>query len=100
MDQSISYRWRVSGRHPLHWRRWDRAAVVHHPASGETHYLNLFSMVALEQLADRDQSIAELAANMASYLDVESTDQFDEQVASLVRKFDELGLIEPCPQSE
>ena len=100
MDQYSSYRWRVSGRHPLHWRRWDRAAVVHHPASGETHYLNLFSMVALEQLADREQSIAELAANMAAYLDVEPGEHFGQQVDSLVRKFDELGLIEPCPQSE
>lgn len=53
-------------------------------------------MVALEHLEQGDLTLAELTARMAEYLDVEADDLFNGQVSSLVHKFDELGLIEPC----
>lgn len=74
--------------------------MVHHPASGETHYFNVISTVALEMLEKDDLSLDGLTAKMAVYLDVDQDDNFARQVEALVRKFDELGLIEPCPQPE
>ncbi len=84
----------------MSWRHWDRAAVVHHPASGETHYFNLFSTVGLELLEKDDLSLDELTTKMAVYLDVDQDVDFARQVEALVQKFDELGLIEPCLQPE
>lgn len=70
--------------------------MVHDPASGETHYLSLMSVVALEQLEQDNLSLDELASKMSVYLDVERGGDFDQQVAALIERFDQLGLIEPC----
>lgn len=91
-----SVKWRTPKDRELCRRVWDRAAVVHDPASGETHYLNLMSIVALEQLEESDLSLDELASKMSVYLDVERSSEFDNQVAALIERFDQLGLIEPC----
>lgn len=82
----------------LSWRKWGRAGVVYHPLSGETHYLNLHSMVALELLEGGAYSADELAAAVAKYLDVPADDTLLGQAAALIDKFDALGLIEPCQQ--
>lgn len=89
-------RWQVAGDTDLLWRKWDRSAVVFHPLSGETHYLNLVSMVALELLESASYSAPELAQAMARYLDVPMDDKMRGQASALIDQFDALGLVEPC----
>ncbi len=88
--------WRIPAGKPLKWRRWDEASVVIDLDSGQTHYLNLFSMVALEHLEKEAVTTDQLARNIADYLDIPLDENLAGQVSGLIKQFDELGLIEPC----
>lgn len=70
--------------------------MVHDPQSGETHYLNMMAMVALEMLEEGARSVDGLAQSMASYFEIVVDETLQGRASALVARFDELGLILPC----
>lgn len=80
----------------LSWRQWDGDYVVFNPASGDTHVLDIATGEVLMRLAAGPASIEEIADRLAAFLDVDKDSGLAEAATEMVRKLDELGLIEPA----
>jgi len=82
---------------PLRWRTWDEAAVVHHEASGSTHFLDPLSAAVLRSLEDGPAVLANVAARAAEHLGIPDDDDVEARVALVLEEFDRLGLAERVP---
>ena len=88
--------WRVAGNEPLKWRCWAGDYVVFSPLSGQTHFLDIFAGHVLELIMAGTPSILELRSEAARFLEVEPDDRLAQTVEELLRRLEEVGLIEPA----
>jgi PqqD family protein of HPr-rel-A system len=94
ISEQQQIRWCVPSCARLQWRQWEDGSLAYHTKSGQTHYLNLFAASALQLLAERPATAAELAEEIrlaAGHSDVTGL----EQIPALLEQFAELGLIAP-----
>jgi PqqD family protein of HPr-rel-A system len=89
-------RWRVAANEPLKWRCWSGDYVVFNPLSGQTHFLEIFAGHVLKLIMSGTSSILELRSEAARFLEVESDDRLAQTVEELLRRLEEVGLIEPA----
>ena len=89
-------KWRVAGDEPLKWRCWAGDYVVFSPLSGQTHFLDILAGHVLEQIMAAPPSISELHSDIARFLQVEPDDRLAQTVEELLRRLEEVGLIEPA----
>ncbi len=88
-------RGKLRGCDGLLWREWDGEFVVFHPPSGDTHLLNAFAAEVLLSLAERPAGLPELMARLARDAGLEAGPEQEGQVAKLLARLQELGLVEP-----
>ena len=78
-------------------KTWKGESVVFSPISGETHFLNAFSDEALAAFETQPLSIEDLIDKLRELTPPEQLDGLRDSVTTLVHRFDDVGLIEPCP---
>jgi PqqD family protein of HPr-rel-A system len=88
-------KWQVAGNEPLKWRCWAGDYVVFSPLSGQTHFLDIFAGQMLKLIMSCAPSISELRSEAARFLEVEPDDRLTQTVEELLRRLEEVGLIEP-----
>lgn len=91
-------RWRARNNPKLIRRTWEGESVVFSPLSGETHFLNAFSDEALAALEQDTLSTDELIDRLSVLTPADQAQHLQESVNALVQRFDDIGLIEPCPE--
>jgi len=87
--------WRVASRTPLRWRGWNGDWVVYHPGSGDTHLLDPLAADALRLLEASPAGVAALIERLAGSAAAPAAEKLGAAVESMLRVFDEVGLIEP-----
>jgi PqqD family protein of HPr-rel-A system len=87
--------WRLNPACALAWRRWDDEWVVFDSGAGDTHQLDPVAAVALMCFEVEPCSIAALAAEISAELALPQDEALGKTLADLVRRFGQLGLIEP-----
>ena len=89
-------KWRaITDPKPLR-RSWSGESVVFSPISGETHFLNAFSDEVLAQLEAQPLTVDELVGRLRDLTPADQLDDLRANVTTLVHRFDDIGLIEPC----
>jgi PqqD family protein of HPr-rel-A system len=92
MMQSKEIRWSADTGLRQHWRCWDDESIIFQPQSGETHCLNALAASVLQKLCEHPMTASELTTLLQS----ESGDAPSaREIHTLLRQFDELGLISP-----
>lgn len=86
--------WRAAN---LLTKSWQDGVVVYNLDSGNTHLLNPIAGQVLKLLADAPADSTAIARQLAGQIDLESDNELDDSVASLLKHLDSLGLIEPVP---
>lgn len=84
--------WRAA---PLLTKSWEDGFVVYNVESGNTHLLNPIAGQALNCIAESPIDARGLARRLAAQAGLESDGELDDNVASLLKHLDSLGLIEP-----
>jgi PqqD family protein of HPr-rel-A system len=79
----------------LAWREWDGEFLVYNAASGQTHHLNFLAGEALRSLEAAPGSVSEVVSRLANQFDIAEDSPPLQKIDSLIRQFDELGLIAP-----
>jgi PqqD family protein of HPr-rel-A system len=79
----------------LVWREWDDEFLVYNTASGQTHHLNLLAGEALRSLEAEPGSVSEVVRRLADQFEIVQDSPLLKMIDSLIREFDELGLIAP-----
>jgi len=87
--------WRVVPGSTFRWRGWDDEFVLYHDESGDTHRFNAVGARALEALGRSPLPITDLAARLAGEFPGAVDDTILPTIEELVRRFHDLGLIEP-----
>lgn len=75
---------------------WQGEFAVYQPASERTHFLNSLGMQILADLRYSFEAAAaedEIAASLADRLQLQITPTFRAELHTILRRFDELGLI-------
>lgn len=90
-------RWRVRNNPKLIRRTWEGESVIFSPLSGETHFLNAFSDEALAALEGDALSHDELVKRLRELTPDDQAAQLSDNLKALIQRFDDIGLIEPCP---
>jgi len=85
---------RAKASTPLVWRRWDDENIVYHPASGQTHLLDLVSGEGLACLQGSFLDFETLCQRLAQRLDIENDAELRRYLEMLLSRFEELGLVE------
>lgn len=76
-------------------KSWGDEAVVYDTASGDTHYLQPFTLALYMACHDHPGfSTAQLAAALAARLGVEDTPQLHERMADTLSSLRKIGLLE------
>jgi PqqD family protein of HPr-rel-A system len=87
-------RWRLCGDLPLCWRFWDDEFVVYHPASGNTHWLNVAAAEVLKLLESAPASTSQMVTQLTAAFEAPADQQLWDHVERLCAELDQLGLIE------
>ena len=69
--------------------------IVFNPLSGEIHRLNPMAAAALSELEYTALGLDALEARMAALMDSAAPQDLQQQLWTMLRHFDELGLITP-----
>jgi PqqD family protein of HPr-rel-A system len=91
-------RWALNQSASLSWQSFDDEFIVFNATSGDTHLLNRISAEALRCLAEYPATGAELSQRVAERLGLPDSEDTRRQIAELLGRFDELGLVEPGPR--
>jgi PqqD family protein of HPr-rel-A system len=91
-------KWAVNRSASLSWKRFDDEFIVFNASSGDTHLLNLISTEALRCLEESPTTAAELSRRVAERLGLFDSEDTQRQVAELLSRLDELGLVESVPR--
>ena len=86
--------WRLPPESKFNWTQCGDEHIVFHPASGETHYLNDLSALTLRFLEAKPATIADLSSRIADFLGADTSRDMEQQLASLLARFDQLGVVE------
>jgi PqqD family protein of HPr-rel-A system len=84
--------WRAAN---LLTKSWEDGVIVFNLDSGNTHLLNPIAGRALKFLAETPVDARGLACQLAAQADLEPDEELDDNVRSLLKHLDSLGLIEP-----
>jgi PqqD family protein of HPr-rel-A system len=87
--------WRVPPGNSLSWRVWDDEFLVYNTASGQTHHLNFLAGEVLRSLEAEPGSVNEVVRRLANQFEIAEDSAPLQMIDSLIREFDELGLIAP-----
>ena len=79
----------------LAWREWDGEFLVYNTASGQTHHLNFLAGETLRSLEAEPGSVSEVVRRLANQFEIAEDSPPLQMIDSLIRQFDELGLIAP-----
>ena len=79
----------------LAWRQWDDEFLVYNSVSGQTHHLNFLGGEALRSLEAEPGSVSEVVRRLAHQFEIAEDSPLLQMIDSLIRQFDELGLIAP-----
>jgi len=93
----MSHRWCNSKQEDLLWAEWDNEFIVYHKPSGKTHLVNALSRELIEQILTTPLSTDEIAGTLATELGIECTELHVANIAGLLKRLDELGLINSSP---
>lgn len=89
-------KWRARVEPKLIRRSWGGESVVFSPISGETHFLNAFSDEVLAQVESQPLTVEEIIDRLAELTAPDQVQDLPGNVAAIVHRFDDIGLIEPC----
>jgi PqqD family protein of HPr-rel-A system len=78
----------------LAWRDWDDGCVVFNRATGETHYLDLFTAYLLRLIEGGGQTADGLIATTAAELGLAEGVELEARVAAALRHFVLLALVD------
>ena len=91
--------WTVPKHLSLQWHSWGEGAaeefVVFNPSSGETHCLNLTSVLVLQSLAEHPASAEIVVENIRKSLPAGNDTAILEKIPELLDELDQCGLIVP-----
>lgn len=88
-------RWQSIPFGQLHLAQWDDA-IMYNPLSGETHQLNLMAVDALNFL-QTPATLPTLTEHICQLYQTDDSAAISEQMTTLIKQFDEIGLISICP---
>lgn len=77
----------------LIWLSLDGDFVLYQNSSGETHFLNAAGEAVLRLLTSRPLTEGQIAASVVAELGCAPDPALLEQVAQVIRRFDDLGLL-------
>ena len=92
--------WSVPEGTDLRWREWDGVFVVYHCASGDTHLLQPVATATLKRLQRNPATTEELIQGVRGELGLEAEPGLSEQIHELLRRLNDLGLIERVDGAE
>ena len=81
----------------LVWREWEDGCVVFNRATGETHYLDLFTSYLLRLVEAGALPPDSVTATVAAELGQEPTAELEARVARALHNFETLALVERPP---
>jgi PqqD family protein of HPr-rel-A system len=87
------YGWALPRDSRLVWSNWRSGHILYQVSSGETHYLNATGASVLYRLSDGPGTFAEICQHIAGTDGFQDDEVFIRQVADLLARFDELGLV-------
>lgn len=90
-------RWRARNNPKPIRRTWEGESVIFSPLSGETHFLNAFSDEALAALEEEALTLDGLVERLRELTPEDQGAKLAESLGALIQRFDDIGLIEPCP---
>lgn len=91
-------RWALNQSASLSWKSFDDEFIVFNATSGDTHLLNRVSAEALRCLEDSPATATQLARRVIERLGLPESHDTERQIAELLFRFDDLGLVEPGPR--
>jgi PqqD family protein of HPr-rel-A system len=97
MGEGIDQTWRKASSGTIPMREWDGDWVVYNPLSGDTHILDIVAGEVLRTVAGGPRDGRALCGHIAEFLDVADDANTAANVAAILHRLDELGLIEPVP---
>lgn len=77
---------------------WGSLAAIHHRPSGKTHFVNRSTVVLLTAVLGRAQTGSDAVRELARAMDVDATPEFVDEVAGVLARLDEIGLITRGPR--
>ena len=95
MNPTRNVVWQVSEGSRLLWKSWDDEYVVFDDGSGYTHVLDLVAGEVLKVLEEAPADPSQLTRRVASRLDLTPDPKLVGRVQETIRKFQEVGLVEP-----
>jgi PqqD family protein of HPr-rel-A system len=78
----------------LVWREWEDGCVIFNRATGETHYLDLFTSFLLRLIEAGAVDPDSVSQTVAAELGEDLTPQFEARVARAMLNFETLALVE------
>jgi len=87
-------RWQTPPSVVFHWKLLEDQYVVYNSGSGHTHVLDPIAALLVQQLNERCCETAELVQRIASLLNLETTEEFSNELQQTLSELDELGLVE------
>lgn len=90
--------WRLNPKSLLHFKNWGNEWVVFDTGSGQTHEMDSIAAVALMYCEGDWISLADIAAGVASDLDLTAVDNLPERLHGALVQFTSLELLESRAQ--
>jgi PqqD family protein of HPr-rel-A system len=72
---------------------WGALAAIHHRPSGKTHFVNRSTVVLLTTVLGRALTGSQAVRELARAMGVDATPQYVHEVAGVLARLDEIGLI-------
>jgi len=88
---------RLAAEGALVWHDWDDGCVVFNRATGETHFLNLWTSYLLRLIEQGPTDAAVLADRIADDLAAERDEAVATRVSKTLQNFESMALVELCP---
>ena len=76
------------------WVQWGDDCVVYHHPSGKTHFLNAGAALLLREVLVEPKDSLTAADELAGAQGASADGRFREYVDQMLRRFDELGLVD------
>ena len=87
-------RWRVPQNAEFHWKRWEDSFALYHSGSGQTHVLDPLAALLIQLIGEGPRTTSELLQQMVAQLEVDASQEFQEELQQTLWRLDALGLIE------
>ena len=78
------------------WAEWAGDFAVHHRPSGKTHFVNDATALLLRQILAEPHDAPAAAKQLADAQGADSGPEFEQYVAGLLLRLEELGLVDRC----